>query len=369
VGRGWLAGTSVRAVLTALALVVVVTCALAGGSFPQMHPGWAVPSYWWLGALTSVLLLASVLAHELAHRGMARVCGIRFHAIGLYFFGDTPCLTRTLGRPRDEFLVASAGPLTSLVLAALWGAAWWTSAGRLAAVSLLSGWLACASAAYGLVNLLPSYPMDGADMLSALLRRRASDHRRALLTTGAAGQIAAVAIIIVGVWMALMGAWPTGVGMAFVGFFLRTTTNARTHAIVMNDMLASHTACEVMHTDCPAVAGRVTLDAVVRQALKPVEWPCILVVDQNRVRGLLTVPRFRSVSRRHWITTTAEEVMTAADVIPFVPPDADLRSVLECMAVENPGQGVVPVVDHGGLLGVITQAQLETFIHRHIDSH
>jgi hypothetical protein len=95
VGRGWLAGTDARAVLTVLTVAIIVTCALAGSYFPHMHPGWAMPSYWGLGALTSVLLVASVLAHELAHRGMARVRGIRFHAIGLYFFGDTPCLTRT----------------------------------------------------------------------------------------------------------------------------------------------------------------------------------------------------------------------------------------------------------------------------------
>ena len=46
----------------------LVTWSLALGYFPGENPSLSTPTYWILGAITSILFFSSVLVHELAHK-------------------------------------------------------------------------------------------------------------------------------------------------------------------------------------------------------------------------------------------------------------------------------------------------------------
>lgn len=110
-----------------------------------------------------VVLFSTVLLHELGHAFAARGFGITTRDITLYPFGGVAALERMPQEPRQELVIAFAGPLVNLVLFTLFGAVWaatglWVFAG-----------IAALNALMGLFNLIPAFPMDGGRVLRAAL--------------------------------------------------------------------------------------------------------------------------------------------------------------------------------------------------------
>ncbi|MGH9761688.1 MAG: site-2 protease family protein, partial [Blastocatellia bacterium] len=70
---------------------------------PHNVLGLPVWEYWSLGLVTTLLLFASVLAHEMAHALMARAEGQGTGAITLYLFGGLASIGAQPAKPSTEF--------------------------------------------------------------------------------------------------------------------------------------------------------------------------------------------------------------------------------------------------------------------------
>ncbi|HJX69646.1 MAG TPA: site-2 protease family protein, partial [Dehalococcoidia bacterium] len=90
-------------------------------SFLQDYPLWVRVM---VGVGASLLLFASVVAHELAHSLVAIRNGIPVKSITLFFLGGVAQITREAARPMTELRMAIAGPLCSLILAGIFGLIW-----------------------------------------------------------------------------------------------------------------------------------------------------------------------------------------------------------------------------------------------------
>lgn len=114
------------------------------------------------------LLIVGVLLHEFGHLIAARwagqrVLGIRFDILG----GRTDIVGESRGHGRDA-LVAAAGPLVSVLLAAL-AAAVATAFTPQSLPWLLSMAIALINGLLAVFNLLPALPLDGGEILRSLL--------------------------------------------------------------------------------------------------------------------------------------------------------------------------------------------------------
>ncbi len=108
----------------------------------------------------------SVLLHELGHALVARGFGITTAHVTLYPFGGIAALEREPRSPREELLIAGAGPAVNGALFVFFGVAWALLGWR---------WLLVFSAMNVLMmlfNLLPAFPMDGGRVLRAALATR-----------------------------------------------------------------------------------------------------------------------------------------------------------------------------------------------------
>jgi Zn-dependent protease len=144
-------------------LVVVVLYAPMVG---RLLPGASTATSWTLSAAFAVLLGLSVLAHELGHCVVALRLGIPVRRLRLFLLGGLSEVARTPRHPRQEGLVAAAGPIVSVLLAAFCGLL------LLAVPPESAAWLlvaecAVANLAVGVFNLLPGLPLDGGRMLRA----------------------------------------------------------------------------------------------------------------------------------------------------------------------------------------------------------
>ncbi len=148
-----------------------------------------------LGVAFVLLMFGAVLLHELGHALTARRYGIPTRAITLYPIGGVAELMGEARTPRQELLIAVAGPAVNLVLAALFGAvAFFVEPSGL--VGTFVKGLAWANLGLGLFNLLPAFPMDGGRVLRAALTRRLG-RLQATEIAAALGKVAAVGL---GIW-------------------------------------------------------------------------------------------------------------------------------------------------------------------------
>lgn len=171
---GRVLGFPVRLRWSVLLLVVAVTL-LAGHQL-----GYTV------GFGFVVLLLVSVLLHELGHALTARRLGIRVRGITLEILGGYTEMVGDTPSPRAELLVSLAGPAVSLVLGA--GAAAGAVVlpdGPLMQVVLL---VALANLVVAFFNVLPGLPLDGGRALRAVVWRLSGDRHRGTVVAARWGQ-------------------------------------------------------------------------------------------------------------------------------------------------------------------------------------
>src|SRR6185437_2103986 len=108
-----IAGFSIRVTRGAylLAMLAVVVSALSLGA---AAPGWPTSAYAAATAGVVVVLLASMVGHELAHAVAARHHGAGSGEISVGFSCATARTGDTLSRPRAQWHTAAAGPAVSL---------------------------------------------------------------------------------------------------------------------------------------------------------------------------------------------------------------------------------------------------------------
>lgn len=157
-------------------------------------------------ALTlAVLLAASVLAHELGHCLAALRLGLPVRRVRLFLLGGISELSRPPLRPRDEGIIAAAGPAVSVVVTAVAGALWWLlepgGLGWLLAVELT-----VANAAVAVFNLLPGLPLDGGRVLRAVVWSFTGQRGTGTRAAAAGGAVVAVGLVIWGLHALVTGA-------------------------------------------------------------------------------------------------------------------------------------------------------------------
>jgi Zn-dependent protease len=154
--------------------------------------------------LLELLVFGSIALHELGHSFVAIRKGCRVHEITLMFIGGAAKMDRMPSKPRDECLMAIAGPAVSLLLGGLGMAisiplmyqfhGYWPA--RLGSVVFYAGLVNLILAGF---NLIPAFPMDGGRVFRALMTPR---HGRLKATYFASrlGRALAVAFLIIGLF-------------------------------------------------------------------------------------------------------------------------------------------------------------------------
>lgn len=182
----------------------VVLCALAAVPCAIRDP---------LAALILItVLVASILAHEVGHALAARSMGLRVAAIHHLGIGGY-CVFEDSGRcTESRCTVAAAGPLANFLIALALLPPALSLPGNSHSATIF-GAAVTMNAALCVGNLLPIFPLDGSQILCALLSRRWSE-RTAVLATAGIGTVLAIPAVtlacimaIVGIPCALMAPW------------------------------------------------------------------------------------------------------------------------------------------------------------------
>ncbi|PZR52485.1 peptidase M50 [Xylanimonas oleitrophica] len=305
-----------------------------------------------------LLLFASVFCHEAAHAFVARNRGHRVTELAVTLWGGHTAYTGQVRRPLDGALVAVVGPLTNLALAvAFWVAFQLTPGATVPALLLYAAFFS--NVFVGLFNLLPGLPLDGGQILEAVVWAVTGSRRRGTLAAGWFGR--AVAVAVLGwalLWPLSQGvppSWVTVMWSALVGAFLWSGASDAMRVGRRREVVDALVAGSLAGPAVPVVTGAPVSDA--GRAVAGVPDAVVVVTDAaGAPLGWVDPGAAAAVPPAAAATTPVDAV-----VVPFPPGsavDAALAGteLLDHLAATSGGARLVPVTQEGRTTGVLDVA-------------
>ena len=338
------------------------TFSLATGFFPRAYSAWSPAEAWIVAAVATLLLFASVLAHELGHSLVARAQGIPVTNITLFLLGGVSTMEKEATSPGREALMAGVGPLVSLVIGlASWAAANFVPAPLQVQAVLL--YLGLANVTLAVFNLLPALPMDGGRVLSALLWWRSHDRVRATRGAAAVGRVVGYLFIALGVLQVLGGSPFGGVWLGLIGWVIIQGSRAGAAQSVMRRDLADATASRLMTKVAGWLRPFVTLSSAAQQGFRDFESRCLAVEAEEEGQvfdGLMCARDLAFEPRPKWAVRRVRDAMVPARDIPVVAPDKPALDVLRLMQTKRADR--VAVISKGRLLGFVDATSVDRYL-------
>ena len=319
-----------------------------------------------LGLLLALLLFASVLLHELGHSLAARTQGITVNSITLFLFGGVAAIERESKTPLGAFWLAIAGPLVSFALFIIF----WTM-GNLGQQWLIVRYfgqnLGQINLFLGLFNLIPGLPLDGGQILKALVWKLSGDRLVGVRWAARSGQ----GIGLIGVALGLIslfvigdagGAW-----LALVGWFVWRNANAYERTSNLQSGLKMIRATEVMTREFRVVNANLTLREFAETYLlqgnqNPIPY---YAASDGRYRGLVRVNLLQNIERSEWDWLTLQDIAIPLTESPHVGENSNLVEIINqleksgdrTLTVLSPAAAVAGVIDRGDVVKAIVTQQ------------
>ena len=354
-------------------LLGVLAAAFGAFSLPALDPGRSVGGY--LAAATGlvIVLLASMVAHELAHSIMARRYGLRVPVtIGLFggvrhgraqrpgSFGEPE-----LPGPGAQGRVTAAGPLTSLLLGVV------SAAAAVALSALGAGLLVVAVAAAGawingllaVANLVPGAGLDGGRIVRALAWARSGDPIRAGLIAARFGQVSGAILTAAGVTALALGHL-TGLWFGLMGLLMVAASRAEASQVRTSAALAGVRVRDILPLDgglAPTARGWQTVQDFLdqqslagdgRNQLAHLGTTAYPVRDfDGQLCGLVTLTQLLAVPAGHRADTRLAQVATPVGSLTFTTLDEPLTDLHTRLSVRPASPSALHTTGHALVLG------------------
>ena len=323
-----------------------------------------------LATISALLFFLSILLHEFGHALVAIRNGIPIQGIDLWLFGGVAKLGRDSDSPGVEFRIAVAGPVVTLMIAAvcLGLGALISSPSEViessrfddstsGATLAILGYLASINIIILVFNLIPGFPLDGGRIARAIAWKLTGDRNRATRFAGMLGRFFGWALVGFGIFMVI--AWNNVVGgiwLGFIGFFLAQAAGSAVAQADFADRIGGIRVSDVMDAEPVAVPDAMPLDQAEQEFFLRYGWPWFPVVDPTgRLVGVVTQEAIASMPESERATRPVASVMARDDG------DSGLRARVEDPLADLLGRdglarlGAVMAVDGDGVLrGIVT---------------
>ncbi|REK10757.1 MAG: CBS domain-containing protein [Planctomycetota bacterium] len=360
-------GFSVKIDLSWVVIAVLITWTLANGFFPQAFPDQTPATYWAMGVAGMLGLFVSIVLHELSHSLVARRHGMQMKGITLFIFGGVAEMTDEPPSPKAEFQMAIAGPIASVVIAAVCFAVYRTGDALAWPVPVVGvfGELALINAVLVAFNLVPAFPLDGGRVLRAALWHLQGNIRRATRITSQIGAGFGIFLIILGVISFISGNFIGGMWYFLIGMFLRGAAQMSYQQLIVRRALEGEPVSRFMKTDPVTVPPELPLAQLVDQYVYHHHFKMYPVVDHGRLLGCVTTRHVRDVPRDEWTTRTVGDIVDACSEANTMPPTLDAMEALTRMNQNQASRAMV--VENGTLVGVISLKDMMQFLSTKIE--
>ncbi|QZP38302.1 site-2 protease family protein [Halobaculum magnesiiphilum] len=298
---------------------------------------------WVIGIAAAVGLFVSVLFHELGHSWVALRYDIGIESITLWILGGLAALESVPKEWNREFWIAIAGPVVSVLVAAVCYAGALVVPGSIPVTRFVLGYLAFTNLLLAGFNLLPAFPMDGGRIFRALLARSRP--------YGTATRIAARVGVVFAFLFAIVGVVSFNIVMLLLAFFVYGAATTESRTVLLDELLEGITVGDIMTRDPPTVSVDTTIEELGSRMLRDRQTVHLVTDDAGAVVGLVSLSGLRSVRGDDRGSTRVEAVMQE---VPRVDASAD---AFDTLATLNQAGGSTAIVEEAGeLVGILTES-------------
>ena len=323
-----------------------------------------------LAVVSALLFFLSILLHELGHAWVALRNGIPIEGIDLWLFGGVAKLGRDTDSPGVEFRVAVAGPVVTLLIAALcFGLGMAISSGSEAldsaqfsddvtgATTAVLGYLTSINILLLVFNLIPAFPLDGGRIARAIAWKLTGDRNRATRFAARLGRAGGYLMIAGGVaWYAFGDDLVGGIWLAIIGWFLAGAARSAEVQAEFSGRIEHLRVADVMDAQPVAIPADWTLADAEQQFFLRYGWAWFPVIDSNgRLVGVVSREAIQSVPADERSVRPVSSVMARDDGSSGlrVRLDEPLESLLGQEGLTRLG-AIMAVDGEGVLRGVVT---------------
>ncbi len=328
---------------------LLITFTLAEYFYPYFYPNYSAIIYWLFGAISAILLFASVLLHELSHSLVALKFGIPVKEINLFIFGGVAMIEEEAHSPKEEFLIAIAGPLMSFSLGIFF----------LILVLLypvddifngLINYLMYVNFIIGFFNLIPAFPLDGGRILRSILWRK-KDLLTATKITSTLGKYFGYFLIFIGILYIIQGNFVNGGWSILLGMFITQAAKVSYEESKLSYVLSKYKVEQFMTTLKPLFYNSPVNELIdFYQPFYHINYFPVIGKD-----GRFYIVDINEIKNKEG---TLEKYLE--DIKCFVSPYDSLFKALKIMNKCNMDE--LPVIYKNTFLGIIKRSQIENLL-------
>ncbi len=311
------------------------------------------------GVFVTLLLFFIVVLHELGHSLVAQRYGVNVKQIVLLPIGGVAQLERIPEEPKQEFMIAIAGPMVNFILAILMfitGAflglgialenpfSILRSLGNLNLTSIFS-YVFVSNLLLGLFNLIPAFPMDGGRILRALLATQMNYAR----STSIAVSIGQAIAWLLGLW----GLFGGGFTFVLIAIFIYIGAGQEGRTVQVRNVLQKYIVEQAYSRQARTLTPQSTLREAIELTLSTSQADFAVTLGDCLV-GFLTQNRLIESLKHYRPEIPVSEVMLTD--VPTVTPTEKMSTVQQHLTERE--LDALPVVVKDRVLGLITRQDI-----------
>ena len=298
---------------------------------------------WLLALATALLLFVSVLLHELGHSMAALAQGVKVRSITLFLLGGVANIERESTTARGALIVAAAGPLVSLLLAAALLGSSHGAAHLSPPLGALVSQLGELNLVLGLFNLLPGLPLDGGLILKALVWQWTGSQSRGVQVATASGRMLSWLALGLGTVLFLRSGSIGGLWLMVLGWFGLGAVRNQTQSQILIEALRSLKVRDGARRRFRVLESTNSLRQLSRLRLSDPEgladW--LLVCDGGRWRGVIDDAPLQSLPVQRWDQERIGDHLRPLADLPAIRDDAPLWQAVLQLETATPARLLV----------------------------
>jgi Zn-dependent protease len=354
---GSIAGSDVL-VSSSWFLVAGLVAVLMAPRVEQVQPGLGAWKYV-AGLAFAVILYMSVLLHEASHAVMARRYGFPVSSITLHFLGGMTAIEGEANRPRQEFMIAVVGPLTSIAVGVAAVGMWFVTPDGLLRMAVEG--LAGANLLVGVLNLVPGLPLDGGRVLKSVVWGATGNVHQGTIVAGWGGRLTAAAVLCWPIFQeSVLGRPPDVIDFILalvIAMFLWSGATSAMASARLRRRLPGLVARDLARRTL-TVPDDLPLGEAVRRAQEAEAGSIVTVTSGGRPTGVVNEAALLATpeDRRPWVAvSTVARTLDEGLSLPV-----GIRGEELILAISrNPASEYLLLDDDGSIYGVLTTADVD----------
>lgn len=232
--------------------------------------------------------------------------------------------------PKAEFLVAIAGPIVSIIIAACmyFISVLGQQTGWPIAVTGVATYLAIINAVIVIFNLVPAFPLDGGRMLRAILWWWKDNLAWATKISTQLGSAFGFVLIFLGIFSFITGNIFIGLWWMILGLFLHQAATYSRAQFYIKQELKDEKVLNFMTKNPVSISPDLTIKNFIDQYVYQSHHHLYPVTQGEQLIGYVSLREVKIVPHHEWETTTVRKIMVPLSQIQTLTPNTNILDVL-----------------------------------------